>query len=74
MSATLNISWTAPTTGAGIAKTVTSYTIGYRVQGTSTYTVVTGIVGTNHSISGLVNGAIYEGYIKSICNIQPLTL
>ena len=58
-SATVN--WVAPSSSAAI----TSYSLQYRVVGTSPWTTRTGITGTSLAISNLITGAEYEFQVKA---------
>jgi len=59
--ATLTITWTAPTPAPS------SYTVFYRVTGTTNYSTETVQGQTSWTKSGLDCCDAYEGYIKSTC-------
>ncbi|GAB4027830.1 fibronectin type III domain-containing protein [Spirosoma gilvum] len=45
-----------------------SHDLQYRVSGTSTWTLVTGIVGTTYSLTGLTTGSSYEWQVRAACS------
>ncbi len=45
-----------------------SYTVQYRVNGTTTWTTVTGITGTSVELTGLAESTVYQWRVKASCS------
>tara|TARA_R100000654_G_scaffold11528_3_gene25330 strand:+ start:195 stop:3038 length:2844 start_codon:yes stop_codon:yes gene_type:complete len=64
-AASINLNWTQPSF-SNSANTV-SYTIRYKIDGTSGWTSVTGVTGFNYNIQNLLENTTYKVQIRSIC-------
>lgn len=60
----VSLSWTAPLSDNGYA--VTSYTVSYKPSGGSTWTSVTGVTGTNYTVTGLTSGQDYDFRVVAV--------
>lgn len=64
-SSTAPVSWTAPMQD-GTHGAATSYTVQWRIAGTSSWTQQSGISGTNYTISGLSAATEYDVQIQAV--------
>lgn len=56
------LSWSAPATGG----TVSSYTVQYRITGTTSWTQLTGITATSTTVNGLTSSTSYDFEVQAL--------